>query len=67
MLNSAKSTCKELGFREGTDKFSDCALKLYSQSVELAAKNNQQVVTQPHKARVLILGPSMILSEILMR
>ena len=46
MLNTAKSTCKELGFREGTDKFSDCALKLYSQSVELAAKKNQQIVMQ---------------------
>ncbi len=46
MLNSAKSTCKELGFREGTDKFSDCALKLYTQSVELAAKQNQQIVIQ---------------------
>ena len=46
MLDTAKNTCKQLGFREGTDKFSDCALKLYSQSVELAAKNNQQVVMQ---------------------
>ena len=41
MIDEAKDTCKELGFAEGTDKFSDCSLKLYSQSVELAAKNNQ--------------------------
>ena len=46
MIDDAKKTCKDLGFTEGTDKFSDCSLKLYSQSVELAAKNNQQVVMQ---------------------
>mgnify|MGYP000580767174 CR=1 FL=1 len=46
MIDKAKDTCKELGFTEGTEKFSDCSLKLYSQSVELAAKNNQQVVLQ---------------------
>tara|TARA_R110000823_G_scaffold300993_2_gene421862 strand:- start:103 stop:1026 length:924 start_codon:yes stop_codon:yes gene_type:complete len=34
MINSAKSTCKTLGFEEGTDKFTDCALKLYTQEVE---------------------------------
>ena len=44
MIDSAKNTCKDLGFEEGTDKFADCSLKLYSQSVELAAKNKQQVV-----------------------
>ena len=43
MTDDAKSTCKGLGFTEGTDKFADCSLKLYSQSIELAAKNNQQV------------------------
>ena len=46
MVDKAKSTCKDLGFEEGTEKFSDCSLKLYSQSVELAAKQNQQVVIQ---------------------
>ena len=47
MIDEAKDTCKELGFTEGTEKFSDCSLKLYSQSVELAAKYNQQIVMQP--------------------
>ena len=46
MIDDAKSTCKDLGFEEGTETFSDCSLKLYSQSVELAAKNNQQIVIQ---------------------
>ena len=50
MIDDAKDKCKVIGFREGTDKFSDCALKLYSQSVELAAKQNQTVVMQPQSS-----------------
>ena len=50
MIDDAKKTCKELGFKEGTEKFTDCSLKLYSQSVELASKNNQQVVMQPQSS-----------------
>jgi len=50
MIGDAKKTCKKLGFTEGTDKFADCSLKLYSQSVELAAKNNQTVVMQPQSS-----------------
>jgi len=46
MVDTAKETCKSLGFAEGTQKFSDCSLKLYTQSVELAAKQNQQIVIQ---------------------
>jgi len=34
MINKAKNTCKTLGFEEGTDKFTDCSLKLYSQEVD---------------------------------
>ena len=50
MINKAKSTCKELGFAEGTEKFADCALKLYSQEVELAAEKKQTVVMQPQSS-----------------
>jgi len=50
MIDKAKDTCKDLGFNEGTEKFADCALKLYSQSVELAAKQNQQIVMQPQSS-----------------
>ena len=46
MIDKAKDTCKSLDFTEGTEKFSDCALKLYTQSVDLAEKNNQQIVSQ---------------------
>jgi hypothetical protein len=46
MIDKAKDTCKSLGFTAGTEKFADCSLKLYSQSVELAAKQNQQIVVQ---------------------
>jgi len=50
MINKAKDTCKSLGFKEGTEKFADCSLKLYSQSVELAAEQNKQVVMQPQSS-----------------
>ena len=50
LIGDAKKTCKDLGFAEGTDKFSDCSLDLYTQSVELAAKNNQTVVMQPQSS-----------------
>jgi len=50
MVEDAKKTCKDLGFTEGTDKFTDCSLKLYTQSVEVAAKNNQTVVMQPQSS-----------------
>ena len=33
-INKAKDTCRTLGFKEDTDKFSDCTLKLYSQEVD---------------------------------
>ena len=46
MIERAKDTCKSLGFNEGTEKFSDCSLKLYSQNLELAANQNQKVVVQ---------------------
>ena len=34
LIDKAKGTCKSLGFKEGTDKFSDCLLKLYTQEVD---------------------------------
>ena len=34
MIDKAKSNCKALGFKEGTDKFTDCTLKLYTQEVD---------------------------------
>ena len=57
MIGDAKKTCKELGFTEGTEKFSDCSLKLYSQSVELAAKSNQQIVGTSSGGSVTIYDP----------
>jgi hypothetical protein len=50
MIDKAKDTCKSLGFTEGTEKFADCSLKLYSQSVELAAEQNKTVVMQPQSS-----------------
>jgi hypothetical protein len=34
MIDKAKITCQTLGFEKGTDKFSDCTLKLYTQEVD---------------------------------
>ena len=34
MIDKAKSNCKALGFKEETDKFTDCTLKLYTQEVD---------------------------------
>ena len=34
IIDKAKATCQTLGFEQGTDKFSDCTLKLYSQEVD---------------------------------
>ena len=50
MIDKAKSTCKDLGFEEGTDRFVDCSFKLYTQSVELAAEQNKTVVMQPQSS-----------------
>ena len=57
MVDDAKKTCKDLGFTEGTDKFSDCSLKLYSQSVELAAKSKQQIAGASLGGSVTIYDP----------
>ncbi len=45
MIDESKNTCKLLGMKEGTDKFSDCALKLYTQKIDIAAKENQKIVS----------------------
>ena len=38
-MNDDKKTCKVIEFEDGSEKFSDCTLKLYTQKVdELVAK-----------------------------
>ena len=34
IINEAKKTCKVLGFKESSEKFADCTLKLYTQKVD---------------------------------
>ena len=46
LIEDSKNTCKSLGFQERTDKFTDCTLKLYSQKLDLAEKQKQEVVVQ---------------------
>tara|TARA_B100000575_G_C22944317_1_gene546424 strand:+ start:104 stop:748 length:645 start_codon:yes stop_codon:yes gene_type:complete len=58
MINESKNTCKLLGMKEGTDKFSECALKLYTQKIELAAKENQKVTSASMSGTVTINDPA---------
>jgi hypothetical protein len=48
IINDAKKTCTILGFKEESEKFADCTLKLYTQKVEelVAEKQlkNQQII-----------------------
>ena len=48
IINNAKKTCSVLGFKESSEKFADCTLKLYTQKVEelVAEKQlkNQQII-----------------------
>ena len=46
MIKEAKSTCKELGFKEDSDKFADCALKLYTQKIDQTIKQKETVIVQ---------------------
>ena len=46
LINEAKSICKELDFKEGTEKFSDCALKLYTQKIDQTTKQKEKVIVQ---------------------
>ena len=46
LINEAKSICKELDFKEGTEKFSDCALKLYTQKIDQTTKQKETVIVQ---------------------
>ena len=34
MVNDAKKTCKVIGFEDGSEKFADCTLKLYTKKVD---------------------------------
>ena len=41
-LDSYKDTCKDIGFKPGTEKFGDCVLKLRKKDVEVQNQNNAQ-------------------------
>ena len=51
IVNDAKKTCSVLGFEEGSEKFADCTLKLYTQKIdemvaEKQARNQQLIQSQ---------------------
>jgi len=45
MVADARKTCKVLGFEDGSEKFSDCALKLYTQKVDELVAEKQAANT----------------------
>ena len=67
MIDKAKNTCKSLGFRQGTEKFTDCSLKIYTQEMQLAVKNNQQVVIQGQNSGTMTIYDPVRDSENMMR
>jgi len=51
IVNDAKKTCGILGFEEGSEKFADCTLKLYTQKIDemiadKQARNQQLILNQ---------------------
>ena len=67
MIDKAKNTCKSLGFTKGTEKFTDCSLKLYTQEMELAAQQNQQVIIQGQNSGSMTIYDPVRDSENMMR
>ena len=59
MINKAKNTCRSLGFEEGTDKFTDCSLKLYTQDVDnkIALKVSKQKSVSSNSGVMTIYDP----------
>ena len=59
MINKAKNTCRSLGFEEGTDKFTDCSLKLYTQDVDnkVALKVSKQKSVSSNSGVMTIYDP----------
>ena len=45
-LDDYKSTCKDIGFKPGTEKFGDCVLKLKKKDVQLQTDNANQMQNQ---------------------
>jgi hypothetical protein len=45
-LDDYKSTCKDIGFKPGTEKFGDCVLKLKKKDVQVQTDNTNQMQNQ---------------------
>ena len=52
MIKRAENTCKELGFKEETEKFTDCKLKLYTQEVDVETAK----LTNQGQGQTVIVG-----------
>ena len=46
MIKRAENTCKELGFKEGTEKFAECGLKLYTKNIDKISEKKDVVIVQ---------------------
>ena len=46
ILDDYKSTCKDIGFKPGTEKFGDCVLKLKKKDNQLQSDNSEQLKIQ---------------------
>jgi hypothetical protein len=45
-IDDYKSTCKDIGFKPGTEKFGDCVLKLKKKDVQVQTDNASQMQNQ---------------------
>ena len=55
MIERAESTCKKLGFKEETEKFTDCKLKLYTQEADAEAA--AKAAKSTNRGQTIIVGP----------
>jgi membrane-associated protease RseP (regulator of RpoE activity) len=46
LIKEAKNTCKDLGFKEGTEKFAECGLKLYTKNIDKISEKKDVVIVQ---------------------
>ena len=55
LIEKSKTTCKELGFKEETEKFNDCKLKIYTQLADAEAATKAAKST--NRGQTIIVGP----------
>ena len=46
-IQSAQSTCRKVGYKEGTEKFADCTIQMMSQAQGQSQERSQTVIVGP--------------------